>query len=182
MVQRVRPYARLAKLLWLTATRCLPYFELDEARLRLTRQAMPHPAGKTRRTDHPRWRRMCWASSQLAGRSPRRCREEPDRLYLARAQKLYVQSGSLSPDIRSVDQRSAVCHTIFEDRRAMSWRDELRFWPRPPIPQISEIISICGQKCATCCAVIITRRTIKSAKRAEQILKPDERRAQETPT
>jgi multiple sugar transport system substrate-binding protein len=26
----------------------------------------------------------------------------------------------------------------------MSWRDELQFWPRPPIPQISGIIELCG--------------------------------------
>jgi len=26
----------------------------------------------------------------------------------------------------------------------MSWRDELQFWPRPPIPQISDIIQASG--------------------------------------
>jgi multiple sugar transport system substrate-binding protein len=28
----------------------------------------------------------------------------------------------------------------------MSWRDELQFWPRPPAPQISDIILICGEE------------------------------------
>jgi len=28
----------------------------------------------------------------------------------------------------------------------MSWRDELQFWPRPPAPQICQIIAICGEE------------------------------------
>jgi multiple sugar transport system substrate-binding protein len=28
----------------------------------------------------------------------------------------------------------------------MSWREELQFWPRPPAPQIAEIIQICGEE------------------------------------
>jgi hypothetical protein len=28
----------------------------------------------------------------------------------------------------------------------MSWRDELQFWPRPPIPEIGDIIQICGEE------------------------------------
>jgi multiple sugar transport system substrate-binding protein len=35
---------------------------------------------------------------------------------------------------------------IFEAVEGMSWRDELQFWPRPQIPQISEIIRICGEE------------------------------------
>jgi multiple sugar transport system substrate-binding protein len=56
----------------------------------------------------------------------------------------------------------------------MSWRDELQFWPRPPIPQISEIISICGQEMHDMLRGIITPRDAlqRAQKRAEQILKP----------
>jgi multiple sugar transport system substrate-binding protein len=28
----------------------------------------------------------------------------------------------------------------------MSWRDELQFWPRPPVPEIAGIIQICGEE------------------------------------
>ena len=35
---------------------------------------------------------------------------------------------------------------IFESVDQMSWRDELQFWPRPPIPEISDIIQICGHE------------------------------------
>ena len=64
------------------------------------------------------------------------------------AQKLYVQNGSRTnprysvgadPDVRRLSP-------IFEAVDAMSWRDELQFWPRPPIPRISEIIQICGHE------------------------------------
>ena len=64
------------------------------------------------------------------------------------AQKLYAQNGSRTaprysvgadPDVRRLSP-------IFELVDQMSWRDELQFWPRPPIPRISEIISICGHE------------------------------------
>ena len=29
---------------------------------------------------------------------------------------------------------------------AMSWRDELQFWPRPPVPRINELIALCGHE------------------------------------
>ena len=35
---------------------------------------------------------------------------------------------------------------IFEAVDAMSWRDELRIWPRPPVPEIVDIIRICGEE------------------------------------
>ena len=35
---------------------------------------------------------------------------------------------------------------IFELVDQMSWRDELQFWPRPPIPQIQDIFAICGHE------------------------------------
>jgi multiple sugar transport system substrate-binding protein len=64
------------------------------------------------------------------------------------AQKLYVQNGSRTnprysvaadPDVRRMSP-------IFEAVDAMSWRDELQFWPRPPIPEINQIIQICGEE------------------------------------
>ena len=43
------------------------------------------------------------------------------------------------PDVRRAS-------TIFEAVDAMSWRDELQFWPRPPVPEIGGIIQICGEE------------------------------------
>ena len=64
------------------------------------------------------------------------------------AQKLYVQNGSRTAPRYSVgaDPEVRRLSTIFEVVDGMSWRDELQFWPRPPVPEISQIINICGQE------------------------------------
>jgi multiple sugar transport system substrate-binding protein len=64
------------------------------------------------------------------------------------AQKLYAQSGSRTAPRYSVgaDPEVRRLSPIFELVDQMSWRDELQFWPRPPIPQISDIIRICGHE------------------------------------
>jgi multiple sugar transport system substrate-binding protein len=91
------------------------------------------------------------------------------------AQKLYIQNGSRTaprysvgadPDVRRLS-------TIFEAVDAMSWRDELQFWPRPPIPEISEIIWICGQEMHDMLRGITTpRNALKQAQsRAEGVMK-----------
>jgi multiple sugar transport system substrate-binding protein len=62
----------------------------------------------------------------------------------AQAQKLYVQNGSRTAPRYSVgaDPEVRRLSTIFEAVDQMSWRDELQFWPRPPVPQICGIIDL----------------------------------------
>jgi NAD(P)-dependent dehydrogenase (short-subunit alcohol dehydrogenase family) len=48
---------------------------------------------------------------------------------------------------------------IFEAVDQMSWRDELQFWPRPPIPEIGKIIQICGEELHDMLRGIITPKT-----------------------
>lgn len=64
------------------------------------------------------------------------------------AQKLYVLNGSRTVPRYSVGADPTVSRLspIFEAVDAMSARDELQFWPRPPIPQMAEIVSICGEE------------------------------------
>ena len=66
----------------------------------------------------------------------------------AEAQKLYVQNGSRTNPRYSVAADAEVrrASPIFEAVDAMSWRDELQFWPRPPVPQITGIIQVCGEE------------------------------------
>ncbi len=40
----------------------------------------------------------------------------------------------------------------------MSWRDELQFWPRPPVPEIGDIIQICGEEFHDMLRGIVTPR------------------------
>ena len=82
----------------------------------------------------------------------------PDRLRAAvealivftspQAQKLYVQNGSRTNPRYSVSADPEVRRVspIFEAVDAMSWRDELQYWPRPPVPEICDIIQICGEE------------------------------------
>ena len=64
------------------------------------------------------------------------------------AQKLFVLNGSRTSPRYSVgaDPEVRRLSPIFEAVDAMSSRDELQFWPRPPVPQIAEIIQICGEE------------------------------------
>jgi multiple sugar transport system substrate-binding protein len=69
------------------------------------------------------------------------------------AQKLYVQNGSRTNAALFGRRRPGSAPPVADlrGRRRMSWRDELQFWPRPPIPQISDIIDL-RKECTTCCA------------------------------
>ena len=64
------------------------------------------------------------------------------------AQKLFVLNGCRTSPRYSVgaDPEVRRLSPIFEAVDAMSWREELQFWPRPPAPQIAEIIQICGEE------------------------------------
>jgi multiple sugar transport system substrate-binding protein len=64
------------------------------------------------------------------------------------AQKLYIQNGSRTtprysvgadPDVRRLSD-------IFDVVDGIAWRDELQFWPRPPVPSITAITNICGEE------------------------------------
>ena len=91
------------------------------------------------------------------------------------AQKLYVQNGSRTnprysvgadPDVRRLSP-------IFEAVDGMSWRDELQFWPRPPVPEIAEIIQICGEEFHDMLRGLITpSETLRRAQeRADAVIK-----------
>ena len=93
------------------------------------------------------------------------------------AQKLYVQNGSRTnarysvgadPDVRGVSP-------IFEAVDAMSWRDELQFWPRPPVPEIDGIIQICGEEFHDMLrGVTSPREALRTAQaRADALLAPN---------
>ena len=62
---------------------------------------------------------------------------------------------------------------IFEAVDSMSWRDELQFWPRPPIPQISDIIRICGEEFHDMLRGVSTPREAvrRAQERAEEALR-----------
>ncbi|NKB28004.1 MAG: extracellular solute-binding protein [Rhodobacteraceae bacterium] len=174
--ERIRPYAAGKVAMAYGYTLLAPYFELDTASPAHGQTGyLPHPAGPSGAqiapvggyvlgipANLPEERRAAAAEALIAFTSPE-------------AQKLYVQSGSRTSPRYSVgaDPEVRGLSTIFEAVDAMSWRDELQFWPRPPIPQISDIIAICGQEMHDMLRGITSPRHAlsKAQERAETIMK-----------
>jgi multiple sugar transport system substrate-binding protein len=159
--ERIRPYAAGQIAMAYGYTLLAPYFELDETSpARGQTGYLPHPAG-------PGASRIAPVGGYVMGIP---ANLPKDRIAAAveallvftspAAQKLYVQNGSRTnprysvgsdPDVRRLSP-------IFEAVDAMSWRDELQFWPRPPIPEIDAIIQICGEEFHDLLRGIITPR------------------------
>jgi len=147
--ERVRPYAAGKIAMAYGYTLLAPYFELDPTSPACgTTGYLPHPAGPEGVPIAPVGGYMLAIPANL----PRERREAAAEALIAftspEAQKLYVLAGSRTAPRYSVgaDPEVRRLSTVFEAVDGMSWRDELQFWPRPPIPPISEIITICGQE------------------------------------
>lgn len=147
--ERVRPYAAGRIAMAYGYTLLAPYFELDEESPANGQTGyLPHPAGPDASQIAPVGGYIMGIPANL---SPDRVSAAVEALRVftsPEAQKLYVQNGSRTnprysvgadPDVRRLSP-------IFEAVDAMSWRDELQFWPRPPVPEIGEIIQICGEE------------------------------------
>lgn len=147
--ERVRPYAAGEVAMAYGYTLLAPYFELDESSPAHGQTGyLPHPAGPQGRPIAPVGGYMLGIPANL---SPERRTAAVEALIAftsPEAQKLYIQNGSRTSPRYSVGSDPEVrrLSPIFESVDAMSWRDELQYWPRPPVPQISQIIAICGEE------------------------------------
>ena len=175
--ERIRPYAAGKIAMAYGYTLLAPYFELDPTSPAYgTTGYLPHPSapGGTAvapvggyvmgiPSNLPEERRAAAAEALIAFTSPE-------------AQKLYVENGSRTaprysvgadPDVRRLSP-------IFEAVDGMSWRDELQFWPRPPIPRICDIITICGQELHDMLRGVVSPRDAlrKAQERADEIMRP----------
>ncbi|WP_051491883.1 ABC transporter substrate-binding protein [Roseivivax isoporae] len=145
--ERIRPYAAGKVAMAYGYTLLAPYFELDETCPAHGNSGyLPHPHGPEGAPIAPVGGYVLCVPSNL---SPERIDDAVDALCVftsPAAQKLYAQNGSRTSPRYSVgaDPEVRRLSPIFELVDQMSWRDELQFWPRPPIPQVSEIIRICG--------------------------------------
>lgn len=147
--ERVRPYAAGKIAMAYGYTLLAPYFELDPCSPAYEQTGyLPHPFGPGGR---PLATVGGYALCIPANLHPPRRGAAAEALISftsSEAQKLYVQNGSRTAPRYSVgaDPEVRCLSTVFEAVDAMSWRDELQFWPRPPVPKISEIIRICGEE------------------------------------
>ncbi len=147
--ERVRPYAKGNIAMAYGYTLLAPYFELDESCPAYGQTGyLPHPAGPGASPVAPVGGYVMGIPANL---SPERIPAAVEALTVftsPQAQKLYVQNGSRTNPRYSVSSDPDVrrASSIFDAVDGMSWRDELQFWPRPPVPEISDIIQICGEE------------------------------------
>jgi multiple sugar transport system substrate-binding protein len=173
--ERVRPYAEGRVPMAYGYTLLAPYFELDESCPAHGRTGyLPHPHGPEGAPIAPVGGYAFCVPANLA---PERVEDAVEALVAftsPAAQKLYAQNGSRTAPRYSVgaDPEVRRLSPIFEAVDQMSWRDELQFWPRPPIPQISDVIRLCGEELHDMLRGLIDPRDAlaRVQERAEEIL------------
>jgi multiple sugar transport system substrate-binding protein len=175
--ERVRPYAAGKIAMAYGYTLLAPYFELDPSSPAYGQTGyLPHPAGPKGTPVAPVGGYVLGIPSNL----PEERRADAAEALIAftspEAQKLYVQNGSRTAPRYSVgaDPEVSRLSSIFEAVDGMSWRDELQFWPRPPVPRICDIIKICGEEMHDMLRGIVTpgEALRKAQKRAEKAMNP----------
>ncbi len=147
--ERVRPYAAGKIAMAYGYTLLAPYFERDPASpAHETTGYLPHPAGPKGRPLAPVGGYVLGIPANLAPERRAAAAEALVAFTSPEAQKLYVLNGSRTAPRYSVgaDPEVRRISPVFEAVDSMSLRDELQYWPRPPIPQITEIFEICGQE------------------------------------
>jgi multiple sugar transport system substrate-binding protein len=176
--ERIRPYAAGKISMAYGYTLLAPYFELDETSPAYGQTGyLPHPAGSDLNPVAPVGGYVMGIPANLP---PERVGAAVEALMVftsPEAQKLYVQNGSRTNPRYSVGSDPEVrrASPIFEVVDGMSWRDELQFWPRPPVPEICDIIQICGEEFHDMLRGLVTpREALKKAQaRADALIVPD---------
>jgi multiple sugar transport system substrate-binding protein len=173
--ERVRPFAAGSVAMAYGYTLLAPYFELDATcPAHGNTGYLPHPHGPHGVPIAPVGGYALCIPANLAEERIDDTVEALVSFTAPAAQKLYVQNGSRAAPRYSVgaDPEVRRLSPIFEVVDQLSWRDELQFWPRPPIPQVSEIISVCGTELHDMLRGIVSPRealaTVQA--RAEEIL------------
>jgi multiple sugar transport system substrate-binding protein len=120
-----------------------PYFERDpHSPANGNTGYLPHPAGPKGRPVAPVGGYVLGIPANLAPERRAAAAEALIAFTSPEAQKLYVLKRQ--PDSAALlcrgRPRSAPHPPIFEAVDGMSLRDELQYWPRPPLPRIAEII------------------------------------------
>jgi len=174
--ERVRPYAAGSVAMAYGYTLLAPYFELDEGcPAHGNTGYLPHPHGPGGAPIAPVGGYVFCIPSNLAEDRVEDAVEALVAFTSPGAQKLYAQNGSRTSPRYSVgaDPEVRRLSPIFELVDQMSWRDELQFWPRPPIPEISDIIRICGHELHDMLRGIVTPREAlaRAQARAEDLMR-----------
>lgn len=174
--ERVRPFAAGKVAMAYGYTLLAPYFELDETcPAHGNTGYLPHPHGPAGAPIAPVGGYALCIPANLSAERIEDAVEALIAFTSPAAQKLYVQNGSRTAPRYSVgaDPEVRRLSPVFETVDQMSWRDELQFWPRPPIPQISEIVTLCGTELHDMLRGLVTPEAALSRlqARAEDVLR-----------
>jgi multiple sugar transport system substrate-binding protein len=176
--ERIRPYAAGNIAMAYGYTLLAPYFEHDESSPAFGQTGfLPHPAGPGATQIAPVGGYVMGIPANLPEERLPAAVEALTLFTSPEAQKLYVQHGSRTNPRYSVaaDPEVRRASSIFDAVDAMSWRDELQFWPRPPVPEIGGIIQICGEEFHDMLRGIQSpREALRQAqKRADALIRPN---------
>lgn len=159
--ERIRRYAAGSVAMAYGYTLLAPYFDCDPASPAHGNTGfLPHPSGGGAPNVAPVGGYVLGIPANIA---PDRLGAAVEALIVftsAPAQKQMVVEGSRSQPRYSVgaDPEVRALSEIFEAVDGMSWRDELQFWPRPPVPAITPIIQACGEEIHDMLRGIVTPR------------------------
>ncbi|MBK5933583.1 ABC transporter substrate-binding protein [Rhodovulum imhoffii] len=175
--ERIRPYAAGNVAMAYGYTLLAPYFELDDSSPAFGQTGyLPHPAVPGVAPVAPVGGYVMGIPANLPAERVPAAVEALLIFTSPEAQKLYVQNGSRTNPRYSVGSDPEVrrASPIFEAVDTMSWRDELQFWPRPPVPEISDIIRICGEEFHDMLRGIIAPREalVRAQARADALMRP----------
>lgn len=174
--ERVAAYAAGEVAMAYGYTLLAPYFELDvNSPARGNTGFLPHPRGPKGQNIAPVGG---YALGIPANIDPQRAEAAFRALQLltsAEACKLYLMNGSLvsprfsvsaDPEVRAL---SRVVGAVDEFTRT----GQLQLWPRPPAPEISEIITICGEELHDMCRGLKTARQAlaEAQNRADRLMR-----------
>jgi multiple sugar transport system substrate-binding protein len=125
------------------------YFELDDSSPAKGRTGMlPHPAGKNGRAIAPVGGYVLGIPANLTEERIEAAGQAVQFLTSAEAIKLYIMNGSRTSTRFSVSADPEACAmsssiTVVDE---LERRGLVQFWPRPPAPEIADIITICGEE------------------------------------
>jgi multiple sugar transport system substrate-binding protein len=125
------------------------YFELDDTSPAKGRTGMlPHPAGKNGRAIAPVGGYVLGIPANLAEERVEAAGQAVQFLTSSEAIKLYIMNGSRTSPRFSVSADPEACAmsssiTVVDE---LERRGLVQFWPRPPAPEIADIITICGEE------------------------------------
>lgn len=130
-------------------TLLVPYFALDSRSPAHGRTGfLPHPRGPRGRAIAPVGGYVLGIPANIAPDRLAATVTALDILASPAACKLYIQNGSLvSPRFSvSADPEVRAAAPAIEVIDQMARAGMLQYWPRPPAPEISEVIGICGEE------------------------------------